>query len=446
VGPHLSRHVTIRQARRHPSPLLIATKLATHQLTISPIYMDLQCYDTRLDKEAPLNPSTITASRSRKLRELANLMNTRHKNPFPVTDALLSCFDVALTEEEVDFLLEMGTEPYTYEQAALKSGLPESLFPAFFESLGKKGLTWPQESKDDRKLFAIPGIMLGWFEVYLSGGEETPERREFSHRLDALLRSFGEYNTFALRPILNSRMRSSSPHQSILAPRSSPARGKGLTIPVGKSIDSEPAKVYPSRTIEELIDKHADNRGIAVVHCFCRQYHKMIEEPCRFQHPPESCMAIGTLARYAVEHGVGRYLNKSEAISLIQELQLKGAVHQVFHQEEDVNNPEIAICNCCWDCCGVFGSYNRGLLPLNLHSYFEAQLQDSSLCSGCETCVGFCPVAAITMVNDRCSIDSQKCIGCGQCEIHCPEEAIQLLANERKVFLPLKKKSEARIQ
>lgn len=142
---------------------------------------------------------------------------------------------------------------------------------------------------------------------------------------------------------------------------------------------------------------------------------------------------------------MGPYLTKSEAISLIRELQSKGAVHQVFHKDEDVNNPEVAICNCCWDCCGAFGSYNRGLLPLNLHAYFEARLEDPSLCNGCETCVGYSPVQAISMANNKCSIDSDKCIGCGQCEIQCPQQALQLTANERTVFLPLKEKSESRI-
>jgi ferredoxin len=390
-----------------------------------------------------VNSSISKASRIKKLRQLAGLMNTRHQNPFPVNGELLGCFDVALSDEEVDFLLAMGTEPYTYEQAASKSNSPA--FPEFFERLARKGLAWPQGTKEGRKLFALPGIMLGWFEVYLSDGEETPEKREFSRRLDALLQSFGRFNTFPLRTFYNNSVKSSKPHQSILAPSSSTVLREGRTIKVGKSVVVEPAKIFPSRTIEALIEKQGDDGNIAVLHCFCRQYHKMIDEPCRFEHPPQSCLAIGILGRHAVEHGIGQALTKSEAISLIRELQSKGAVHQVFYQGENTNNPEIAICNCCWDCCGVFGSYNRGLVPLNLYVYFEARLEDPSLCNGCETCVGYCPVQAITMVNSLASIDSQKCIGCGQCEIQCPEQALQLAANERTVFLPLNKKSEARI-
>jgi ferredoxin len=393
-----------------------------------------------------MSSTTIVPERSKKLRRLAELMNTRHKNPFPVADELLSCFDIALTDEEIDFLLKMGVEPYTVEDAASRSGLPEIEFKAFFEGLAKKGLAWPQESEDDKEIFALPGIMLGWFEIYLSDGEETPEKREFSRRLDTMFKSFGKFNTFALRPFLNDRVRSSQPHQSILVPRSAPTREKGVVIPVGQSIEVEPAKVYLSRTVEELIEKHGDAGSIAVVHCFCRQYHKMVEEPCRFQHPPKSCIAIGSLARHSIKQGTVQALSKSEALALVKELQKKGAVHQVFHKEEDIHNPEIAICNCCWDCCGVFGSYNRGLIPLNLHSYFEARIDDETLCTGCGTCEDYWPVQAISLSDDRCRIDLQKCIGCGQCEIQCPEQAIRMDANERTVFLPLKSKDKARIQ
>jgi ferredoxin len=373
-------------------------------------------------------------------------MNTRHRNPFPISEQLLSCFDIALTVEETDFLLKLGTEPYTYEKAASLSSLPDSQFRLFFDSLLKKGFIWEHESQDGREWFELPGMMLGWFEVFLAGGEETPEKKEFSRRMDALLKWFGKMNRFPSRNIFNYRTKRSQPQQSILAAGSTSGRGKGRTIAVDKTIENEPAKVYPARTVEELIEKYGDGQNIAVVHCFCRQFHKMINEPCRFKHPPQSCIAVGSLSRYAAKHGLARFLSKSEAISLIRELQAKGAVHQVFHKGEDVNNPEIAICNCCWDCCGVFGSYNRGILPLNFRSFYEAQLPDATLCSGCATCEEFCPVQAASLENDKCRIDSKKCIGCGQCEIHCPEKAIRLSANERTVFLPLKRKSEVRIK
>jgi ferredoxin len=404
------------------------------------------CYDSGTLPEVPLSTSTISPDRAESLRRLAALMNTRHKNPFPVTEQLLRCYDIALTPEEIDFLLKMGTEPYSYEKAASMSSLSGDEFQVFFEALIGKGFIWPHDAPDGAELFILPGIMLGWFEVFLSGGEETPEKREFARRMDALLQSLGKMNYFPLREITNFRSRKAKPFQSILAPGIAPERGRGRTISIGKSIETGPARVYPAKTVEELIESQEDGENIAVVHCFCRQYHKMIDQPCRFELPPQACIAIGSLGRYASKHGKARRISKSEAISLVRELQAKGAVHQVFHKDEDVDNPELAICNCCWDCCGVFGSYNRGIIPLNFQCYFEARLPDLLRCSGCATCVDFCPVQAISIVNDKCLVDPGKCIGCGQCELHCPEEAIHMIANERKVFLPLKKRSEARIK
>jgi heterodisulfide reductase subunit A-like polyferredoxin len=93
----------------------------------------------------------------------------------------------------------------------------------------------------------------------------------------------------------------------------------------------------------------------------------------------------------------------------------------------------------------VFGSYNRAYLPLTFRSYFEARLTDSSLCTGCEMCADHCPVQAIVLTDAKARINERKCIGCGQCELQCPEGAIRLTPHERRVLLPLGRKSDARI-
>jgi len=401
---------------------------------------------TRFLGEDLLKGMKIERERESRLKTLAGLMNTRHQNPYPVAEPLLACLDIVLTDEEIDFLIAMGTEPYTYKGALARSSVEEERFETFFNGIVRKGYAWPHDTGDGVQWYRLPGFMLGAFEVYLADGEETPEKKEFAVRLDALLQSFAKYNVFPTRNFFNDQVRNSRTHQRILVP-SGAAEGAGGTnrIAVGQTIDTEPAKVYPAKTVEELIEEKGNEENIAVVHCFCRQYHKLMDEPCRFDHPAQSCIAIGSLARFAVEYGTGRYLSKKEAIDLVRQLQEKGAVHQVFHKDEDIHNPEIAICNCCWDCCGVLGSYSRGIIPLNLHAYFVAEIPDASLCIGCGTCAEYCPVQAISLEEALARIDREKCIGCGQCELRCDSKAICMTANERTVFLPLIKRSEARI-
>jgi len=386
----------------------------------------------------------MAPERKKNLAKLAGMMNTRHHIPFPITKLLLDCFDIALTSGEIDFCLKMGTEPFALQDVATRSGLQKELADSLFRGLVRKGFFWPQLETGNREVYALAGIMLGWFEIFLSDGADTPEKREFARRLDVWFKSWGKLNRFPVRSLFNYRMKRHQPSQAIVA-IDSPHPPSGRTIAVNRTVEAAPMKIYPTRTVLQLIERYGDANSLAVVHCFCRHYHKLVGESCRFQMPPESCISIGPLSQHAVRSGVGRHISKEEATALIRELEKKGAIHQVFHEDENLDKPEIAICNCCWDCCGVFGSYNRGYLPLQLQSYFEARMGDSALCTGCGVCEDHCPVQAIALVDAKARIDERKCIGCGQCELQCPEEAIKLIPHERRVFLPLERKSGARI-
>jgi electron transfer flavoprotein alpha subunit len=48
----------------------------------------------------------------------------------------------------------------------------------------------------------------------------------------------------------------------------------------------------------------------------------------------------------------------------------------------------------------------------------------SKKCSGCQACLGECPVGCIDIVDGVAKIDSEKCIGCGKCVMVCPADAI----------------------
>ena len=130
----------------------------------------------------------MSKEREQSLRQLAKLMNTRHRLKFPITRPLLECFDVAVTPEAAQFLLRMGTEQHTYEEAASMSDLGEDAFRAFFDAQVRKGLLWPAVGVDGKERYYVPGIMVGWFEVFLSDGQETAEQRGHQKRnqIDAL--------------------------------------------------------------------------------------------------------------------------------------------------------------------------------------------------------------------------------------------------------------------
>ena len=393
-----------------------------------------------------MGKTKMSSERAQSLRTLAKLMNKQNVRPVPVTKGLLDCFEMAITPEETAFLLRMGTEPHTYEEAASLSNLPEESFRTFFKTQLKKGLVWPQYTEKGEERFVLAPIFVGWFELYLSDGKETPDKKEFAHGVDRYFKSFKKINFFPLRNLLNYQFqRKSKALQSIASIKEQSETKKTVKIDVDRELEVPATKVFPTKSVYELIEKYGDSSKIALVHCFCRQWRKMVNEPCRFSFPAESCMAIGDFTKHIVNYGIGRYISKKEALEIIEEVEEKGAVHQVFYEKEDLNLPEIAICNCCWDCCGILGSYNRGILPLHFKSYYYAQIPDDSLCTGCGRCEKYCPVNAIWVLDKKSTINTEKCIGCGQCAFQCPEDAITLVFKEREVMLPLQKKSEARI-
>jgi uncharacterized Fe-S center protein len=75
---------------------------------------------------------------------------------------------------------------------------------------------------------------------------------------------------------------------------------------------------------------------------------------------------------------------------------------------------------------------------LSQHSNISPQVKRKT-CTGCETCLSWCPQSAISMASsgsgtgEKCPIaiiDSKKCIGCGECILACPSGAIQIQWNE----------------
>ena len=49
---------------------------------------------------------------------------------------------------------------------------------------------------------------------------------------------------------------------------------------------------------------------------------------------------------------------------------------------------------------------------------------DQSVCVGCESCVGACPVSAIAVTDGKASVDAGTCVDCGTCVSTCPVSAI----------------------
>jgi Pyruvate/2-oxoacid:ferredoxin oxidoreductase delta subunit len=117
----------------------------------------------------------------------------------------------------------------------------------------------------------------------------------------------------------------------------------------------------------------------------------------------------------------------------------------VIHERDDVRLPVMAICNCCWDCCGILKSYNMGAIALMYNASYVARLSDGNDCKGCGNCEKYCPTTAMRVKDKQVSFRADRCIGCGQCAFQCRQNHIEMVPGERSVYLPLLKQSEIRV-
>ncbi len=390
----------------------------------------------------------MTPARRDKLKTLAGLMKKQNRSSLPVTGPLLDCIDLVVTPDETEFLIRLGTDgPVTYEEALGLIAKSAEEFRRFFDTLLKKGLIWPRHFDPDENRFVLAPIVVGWFELQLCGGRETAREKAFARHLEHLFQSWKRYNFFPLRNLQNYYfLNKVTPNQSIAAVASHTRSGTARKIEVKKTVTLPLDRIYTARSVRNLIEQHSGKGDIALMHCFCRQWRKMVDDPCRFELPAESCITIGPVTHYIVRYGFGRFISKEEALAVINEARKAGAVQTVFYEKDEMRRPEIGICNCCPDCCGLLGSYNRGTIPLLFKSDYVARVTNSEACVGCGQCEAFCPVNAISLGDDRAIFNGIKCIGCGQCADRCPEEIIRMQLDERVVRLPLLRKSEQRFQ
>ena len=61
---------------------------------------------------------------------------------------------------------------------------------------------------------------------------------------------------------------------------------------------------------------------------------------------------------------------------------------------------------------------------LTEEEFIMAAKVDQSVCVGCESCVGACPVSAISVTDGKASVDAGACVDCGSCVSTCPVSAI----------------------
>lgn len=194
-------------------------------------------------------------------------------------------------------------------------------------------------------------------------------------------------------------------------------------IPIEKSI-SQKSKVYTYDNVINLIKNVKGEIGVA--ECVCRLGHDLLEKNCKLTDLRETCLVFEQTANYHISQGYARPIQKFEAIAILRKAEDAGLVLQ------SGNSKKLGfICTCCGCCCEGIRLLNNYPKPATLYSSTYQAIVCKDLCISCKACIKRCQIKAISIIDDKASVNLDRCIGCGLCVPKCPEKAINLVKKDK---------------
>ena len=202
------------------------------------------------------------------------------------------------------------------------------------------------------------------------------------------------------------------------------------TIPVAKSIHPQ----HHVGTFDEVatLVQQAEE-PFAIFECICRKKKSMKGQSCKKTDRKETCLAVGDMARMALQGGSGREISRDEAMSIIERNQKQGLVLQPSNTEK-----ADFICSCCGCCCGMLSVHKILPKPLDFWATNFFAVVDRDTCEGCGACEKRCQVNAVRVAAKKqpAMVDPDRCFGCGVCVPNCPTKSISLEKKPAEVKPP----------
>lgn len=195
------------------------------------------------------------------------------------------------------------------------------------------------------------------------------------------------------------------------------------TIPIGLELDHE-IGISTYDDIKQIMDQVEG--PFAIINCVCRQEQDLLNEPCKKTSRREVCMGFGIPAQNYIDAGWGREISKEEAVEFLKKNEKEGLVFQPNNSQKiDF------ICSCCPCCCESLANLKKMPNPADLVSTNHFAEVNLDICTGCGECVEQCPMDAISLVEEKSSINRRRCIGCGNCVAVCASNALKLQKKDR---------------
>ncbi len=289
--------------------------------------------------------------------------------------------------DEAALALHTTLLPEEPRVVARRAGRPLDETAAMLETMASKGLLFALYHDDKPPTYMAAQYVIGLFEWQVH--RMTPE---LAADLAEYFETFGQPEWWQRGPQIR-------------------------TVPVGESIAVQ-HDVLDYERAEALVERQTH---FAVAPCVCRVEQGMLGHDC--DKPLETCLVFGSAAAYYVRQGMGRTIDKAEALRILQKADRAGLVLQPGNAKK-----ASSICCCCGDCCGVLRAAKKHPKPATVLASPFTIAYERDRCTGCGLCLTRCQMEAVDLDDDCLPVfDLDRCIGCGLCVTTCATEALSLM-------------------
>ena len=200
------------------------------------------------------------------------------------------------------------------------------------------------------------------------------------------------------------------------------------TININKKIESEGSEFLPTQVIKDVVKRCDD---IVIMNsCLCRS-----SNDCQGYPKDIGCIFLGPTARKIPKH-IGHLATVEEAFEQIDRADAAGLSHIIGRNKIDTvwmnvrpGKGLLTICHCCPCCClwKVYPNLDESISnKLEKLDGLTVTLNEDK-CRMCKKCLDeTCMFDAISLKDNRTSIDFDICKGCGLCVNACKFNAITI--------------------
>lgn len=199
------------------------------------------------------------------------------------------------------------------------------------------------------------------------------------------------------------------------------------TINVNQKIESAGSEFLPTDVIKEVIKRSED---IVIMNtCLCRT-----SNDCKDYPHDIGCIFLGPTSK-KIPHAIGHEATVEEALAQVDLADAAGLSHIIGRNKIDTvwmnvrpGKGLLTICHCCPCCClwKVYPNLSNEISDkLEKLDGITVSLHEQN-CKKCKKCLDACMFKAISIKDEKITIDTDTCKGCGLCVNACKFDAITI--------------------